>query len=250
MIEFFQTTIYDPLYNGLIFLVGIIPTHDVGLAVIALTIVVRIILFPLSKRAVESQLAMKKVAPEIEELKKKHKDNLEQSRAIFALYKERGIHPFSSIGLLLLQLPILIGLYFVFAQGGLPKIDSSILYSFVGIPSAVNMHFLGFMDMGASHNIVLSLLAAVTQYIYTRLSMGPRGAQSVGEATLSGDMAKSFDIQARYVFPVMIGVISFTIIAAAPLYWVTSNIFMIVQEYASGRRFYGVNEGNQKGPAL
>jgi membrane protein insertase Oxa1/YidC/SpoIIIJ len=72
--------------------------------------------------------------------------------------------------------------------------------------------------------------------------MGPRGTKTAGEATLSGDMAKSFDLQARYVFPVMIGVISFTIISAAPLYWVVSNTFMIIQEYASGRRF-----GTEKG---
>jgi YidC/Oxa1 family membrane protein insertase len=233
----FHTIIYAPLYNGLVFFVGVAPLHDVGLAVIALTILVRVILFPLSRRAVESQLAMKKIAPEIEELKKKHKDNVEQSKAIFALYKERGIHPFSSVGLLLLQLPVLIGLYWVFARGGLPSIDGSILYSFVHVPPTVNMHFLGFMDMAKNHNIVLAILAALTQLGYTRLSMGPRGSQSAGEATLSGDMAKSFDVQARYIFPVMIGVISFTITSAAPLYWVTSNSFMIIQEYASGRRF-------------
>jgi YidC/Oxa1 family membrane protein insertase len=241
----FHTIVYDPLYNGLVYLVGVIPTHDVGLAVIALTIIVRIILFPLSKRAVESQLAMKRIAPEIEELKKKHKDNVEQSKAIFALYKERGIHPFSSIGLLLLQLPILIGLYVVFARGGLPEIDATLLYPFVQPPLIINMHFLGFMDMAANHNVILALLAVVSQFFYTRLSMGPRGTQSVGEATLSGDMAKSFDIQARYVFPALIGVISFTITSAAPLYWVTSNLFMIAQEYAMGRRFYGAGESGK-----
>ena len=229
--------VYDPLYNGLIYLVGVIPTHDVGIAVIVLTIAVRIILFPLSRRAVESQIAMKKIAPEIEELKKKHKDSAEQSKAIFALYKERDIHPFSSIGLLLLQLPILIGLYWVFALGGLPSIDGSLLYSFVHTPDTINMEFLGALDMGAKHNIMLAILVALSQLVYSRLSMGPRGTTTVGEATLSTDMAKSFDIQARYVFPLLFGVISYTVPAAAPLYWLTGNIFMIGQEYASGRRF-------------
>lgn len=236
----FHAIVYDPLYNGLVFLVDVLPGNDVGLAVIALTIFVRIILFPLSRRVVESQLAMKKIQPEIEELKKKHpKNSPEQSQAIFALYRERGIHPFASIGLLLIQLPILIGLYLVFAHGGLPEVDTGLLYPFIDAPAALNMFFLGFVDMAADHNIVLALLAAITQFIYTRLSMGPRGEQSAGEATLSSDMAKSFDIQARYVFPLIIGGISYTIIAAAPLYWVTSNIFMILQEYATGRRFNG-----------
>src|SRR3989344_2524982 len=102
----FHAVIYDPLYNGLIFLVGVVPSHDVGLAVIALTIVVRVILLPLSRRAVETQIAMKKVAPEIEKIKEKFKDNREeQGKAIFALYKERGVHPFASFGLLLPPLP-------------------------------------------------------------------------------------------------------------------------------------------------
>src|ERR1041385_3288378 len=187
----FHTLVYNPLYNGLVFLVDIVPSHDMGIAVILLTIVVRFILYPLSKRAVESQLHMKKIAPEVEELKKKYKDNsAEQNQAIFALYKERGVHPFASVGLLLLQLPILIGLYWVFSQGGLPSINAAILYPFVSVPETVNMHFLGIIDMAAKHNIFLALTAALTQALYTRLSMGPRGSQSAGEATLSGDMAK------------------------------------------------------------
>lgn len=235
----FHAVVYDPLYNGLVFLVGIIPTHDMGLAVIALTIVVRIIIYPLSQRAIHTQMAMKKIAPEVEELKKKHKDNREeQGRAIFALYRERDVHPFASFGLLLIQFPVLIALYWVFYAGGFPEVDLTLLYSFVHVPAAVNMEFLGFIDMG-ERSIILAVLAGVTQLIYSRLSMGPRGSQTVTEATLSNDMAKSFDFQARYVLPVMIGVIGYTITAAAPLYWVTSNLFMIGQEFLAGRRFKG-----------
>src|ERR1700745_3002747 len=92
----FHAGIYNPLYNGLVFLVGIIPSHDVGLAIVVLTIVVRFILFPLSRRAVQAQLAMKEIAPDVEDLKKKFENDREQqSKAIFALYKERGIHPFA-----------------------------------------------------------------------------------------------------------------------------------------------------------
>lgn len=235
----FNVGIYDPLYNGLVFLVGILPTHDVGIAVVILTIIVRFILFPLSKRAVQAQMAMKEVAPEIEELKKKHKDNREeQSKAIFALYKERNIHPFAGLAIVLLQFPILIGLYWVFANGGLPKVDVALLYSFVPAPPQVNMEFLGLIDM-SSRSILLAVLATITQYTYTRLSMGPAATKdpSPVESSLSNDMAKSFDLQARYVLPVMIGAIAFSIASAAPLYWTTSNLFMIIQEYLSGKRF-------------
>jgi len=235
----FHATVYDPLYNGLVFLVGILPTHDVGIAVVILTIIVRFILYPLSKRAVAAQMAMKEIAPEVEELKKKFKDDREaQSKAIFKLYKDKGIHPFAGFALVLLQFPILIGLYWVFARGGLPIVDMSLLYSFVHAPASISMEFLNTLDM-RSHSIVLAVLAAITQFVYTRLSMGAAATKdpSPVESSLSGDMAKSFDLQARYVLPAMIGVISFSVAAAAPLYWTTSNLFMIAQEYFSGKRF-------------
>jgi membrane protein insertase Oxa1/YidC/SpoIIIJ len=100
------------------------------------------------------------------------------------------------------------------------------------------MEFLGFVNM-SSHSIPLAILASATQYVYTRLSMGPPSLKdpSPVESSLSGDLAKSFDLQARYILPLMIGAIAFSIVAAAPLYWTTSNLFMIVQEFLSGKRF-------------
>lgn len=233
----FNALVYNPLYNGLVFFVDIVPVHDVGFAVIALTILVRIILFPLSRQAVRTQAAMRDVAPQIEDLKKKYKDKQEeQARAIFALYRERNIRPFASFFLVLLQLPILFGLYWVFWKGGLPSLHAELLYSFVPIPGSVNMEFLGLVDMG-SRSIVLAFFAGVTQLIYARLSMGPRKKAAASDGSFSGDMARSFDLQARYVLPIMIGGIAYTVSAAVPLYWIASNSFMILQELAMGRRF-------------
>ncbi|HTR18530.1 MAG TPA: YidC/Oxa1 family membrane protein insertase [Candidatus Paceibacterota bacterium] len=233
----FSAIIYRPLYNGLVFLVGALPAHDVGVAVVVLTLFVRFVLFPLSRRAVQAQLAMKRIAPEVEKLKEKYKTKPEeQGRAIFALYKERGVHPFAGFALILIQLPILFGLYWVFARGGLPVINLSLLYPFVHAPTTVNMEFLGLIDM-KSRSIPLAILAALSQFIYTRLSMGPSEKSSPVEASLSGDMAKSFEVQARYILPAIVGVIGFSLASAAPLYWTTSNTFMILQEYLSGRRF-------------
>ncbi len=236
----FDTIVYFPIYNALVYFVDIIPGHDIGIAVILVTILVRIVLYPVAKRAIASQMAMKKVAPEIEELKKKHKEKPEeQAKAIFALYKERGIKPFSGFLMLLIQIPILLGLYWVFALGGFPEVNASYLYSFVPQPATVNMQFLGLIDM-QKMSIVLAVLATITQFVYTRLSMGPRGSatpmESV-ESSFSKDMAKSFDIQARYVLPLIVGVIGLTLPAVVPLYMMTANIFMIGQEMLSGRRF-------------
>jgi len=238
--EAFQTVIYVPIYNALVFFVDLIPNHDIGIAVVIVTIIVRVVLWPLSKRAVKAQMDMKKIAPEIEELKKKFKDKPEeQGKAIFALYRERDIHPFSGFLLLLIQLPILLGLYWVFALGGFPEVNPEYLYPFVKMPSSVNMEFLGVIDMGG-HSIVLAVVAMVAQFFYTRLSMGPRGSATpmeTVESSFSKDMAKSFDLQARYMLPVIIGVIGYTVAAAAPLYWATGNLIMIGQEYLAGRRF-------------
>ena len=234
----FFNLIYEPLYNGLIYLVDIVPAHDVGLAVIILTILVKVVLFPLSKQAIRTQAAMRSIAPEVEKIKEKFKDKQEeQARAIFALYRERGIRPFSTFFLIFLQLPILFGLYWVFWKGGLPSIDSSILYSFVPTPESVNMRFLGIVDM-SERSIFLAFLTGLTQYIYTRLSMGPRRPRAKEEApSFSSDMARSFDLQARYVLPLLFAGISYTLAAALPLYWTTSNLFMIGQELFMGRRF-------------
>ena len=233
----FHTVVYNPIYNALVYFVDIVPGHDVGLAVIIVTILVRILLYPLSRKAIQAQLDMKRIAPEIEEIKKKFKDKPEeQGRAIFALYRERNVSPFAGILLLLVQLPILLGLYFVFARGGLPSINTEILYAFVPAPQNVNMEFLGIIDM-AGKSLVLAILAGATQFIYTRLSMGPRGSAVAAEASFSAEMARTFDLQARYVLPLMVTGIAYFIAAAAPLYWLTSNLFMIGQELLSGRRF-------------
>ncbi len=234
----FFSYIYEPLYNGLVYLIDIVPGHDVGMAVILLTIVVKIILFPLSRQAIRTQAAMREIAPEIEAIKEKYKDKQEeQARAMFALYRERGIRPFSAFFLIFVQLPILFGLYWVFWKGGLPTIDTNLLYSFVPAPDIVDMKFLGGIDM-SERSVVLALLTGVTQYIYTRLSMGARKPRvREDKPSFSTDLAHSFDLQARYILPLIFAGISYTLAAALPLYWATSNVFMIVQELIMGRRF-------------
>lgn len=234
----FFNFIYEPLYNGLVFLVDIVPTHDIGIAVVILTIFVKLILLPLSRQAIRTQALMREIAPEVERLKEKFKDKPEeQARAIFALYRERNIRPFATFFLIFLQLPILFGLYWVFWKGGFPAINADTLYAFVPAPERVNMEFLGMFDM-SERSFFLAALTGLTQYLYTRLSMGKRKPRVKEEnPTFSSDMAHSFDLQARYVLPLLFAGISSTLAAALPLYWTTSNIFMIAQEFVMGRRF-------------
>lgn len=247
----FFNGIYEPLYNGLVFLVDIVPAHDIGIAVILLTIMVKIILFPLSRQAIRTQAAMREIAPEVEKVKEKYKDKQdEQARAIFALYRERKIRPFSTFFLIFLQLPILFGLYWVFWKGGFPAINMETLYAFVPPPERVNMEFLGIIDM-SERSVMLAGLTGLTQYIYTRLSMGKRKPRTSNDkGSFSSDMAHSFDLQARYVLPLLFAGISYTLAAALPLYWTTSNLFMIGQELFMGRRFADQGSKSESTPPI
>lgn len=229
IIEAFNTFIFNPLYNGLVFLIGVVPYADVGLAVIALTVVVKVILFPLAHRVAHMQVKIRKLAPELEELKEEYKDDKqEQTLKIMALYKKHNIRPFLSILVIFIQLPIILGLYWVFFRGGLPEIRMDLLYSFVSVPSMINMHFLGLVDMGG-RSIVLALLAGVTQFVHSLYAL-PKPKPRSETPSIKEDLAHSFHIQMKYVMPLIVVGISYTISAAIALYWATSNIFAIGQE--------------------
>lgn len=90
----FNTFIYEPLYNGLIFLMDIFPFMDAGLSIILFTIIIKIIIFPLSKKAVVTQLKMKKLEPALNKIKEQNKDPQKQGEAVLRFYKENGVNPF------------------------------------------------------------------------------------------------------------------------------------------------------------
>ena len=115
---FYHEVLYRPLFNALAVLTNIIPGHDIGLAIVVLTLAVRIILFPFSHRALVTQHALKALEPEIEKIKKEHQNNAaEQGKRTMELYKAHGVNPFSGCVTLLVQLPLLIALYHVFWRG-------------------------------------------------------------------------------------------------------------------------------------
>jgi YidC/Oxa1 family membrane protein insertase len=235
MVILFNKVIFDPLYNGLVFLIDTVPGGDVGFAVIFLTLLVKFILFPLSKKAIKTQIAMRAVEPELKKIKELVKDKQEQARQMMALYKERGMNPLSSIMLILVQLPIIIGLYWVFYKGGLPEINVDILYAFVPEPNTVNMKFLGFIDM-AGRSALLAFIAGVAQFIQARLSLPPPAPRQSSDG-FKEDLARSFNVQMRYVLPVVIAVVAYMISAAVALYWAVSNIFTIGQELLVRRKY-------------
>ena len=141
MIEFFKIILYIPLLNLLVVFYNIVPGHDLAIAIILLTIVIKLLLFPLSRQGIKAQKSLQKLQPKINEIKEKYKDNKEkQTQAIMNFYKENKVNPFSSCLPLLIQLPILIAVFRVFRVG---LTDAALpIYSFIFNPGSLNI--LGF----------------------------------------------------------------------------------------------------------
>ncbi|HEY4504527.1 MAG TPA: YidC/Oxa1 family membrane protein insertase [Candidatus Paceibacterota bacterium] len=224
----FYTILYEPFYNGLVLLSGFVPGGDIGLAVITLTIIVRLILTPLTHRQIHTQRKMKLVEGELAGIRKKYEtDKQEQTRQMMELYKKHGINPFSGFLLIFIQIPILLALYYVFSRG-IP-FSSDHLYNFVSLPAITNFKFLGFFDLTAK-NYILAILVGVSQYFQIRLSMPPTPVSTGGDKSFSQELAKSMSTNMRYVMPVMIAVIAAGFPSVISLYWLTSNLFAIGHE--------------------
>lgn len=230
-----HTFFFDPVYNGLVFFIDTVPGGDVGVAIILTTIVVKVLLFPLSIKAARTQRIMRELDPKLKAIKEEYKDKREeQAKAMMEVYKEAGLNPFASVLLLFIQIPIIIALYLTVSPAGsisLPAINPDILYSFVPNPETITMMFLGFMDITAK-SLPLAVLAGVTQYFHARLAIpAPEPKVENAPADFKADFARSMQMQMRYVMPIIIFVVAYTISAAIALYFTVSNIMAIFQEF-------------------
>ena len=240
---FFSSFIYNPLYNSLVFLINHAPYADVGIAIILLTCAVKLVLLPLAHTAVRSQIMMNAIKGDLDAIREKYKnDKQKQAQHTMALYKEKNINPFAMILPLLIQIPIIFGLYWVFFRGGLPNINTDLLYGFIPLPESVNMQFIGLIDMGGK-SVALALFAGITQYIQAKLAF-PKLEARAEQSSFKDDLARSMHLQMRYVLPIIVGVIAYTISAAVALYWTTSNIFAIGQEIFVRRKLLKRAENN------
>lgn len=234
MTYLYHLLVYNPLYNGLVFLMDKLPWIDAGIAVVIFTIIVKLILFPLSKKAVSTQLIMKRIEPELAALKAQYKDD-KQTYAVktMELYKQNQINPFASIILLFIQLPIIIALYRIFIFG-FKSVNAGILYHFVSVPTHISTHFLGLIDV-TGKSLILALLAGATSYLQIRYSMPlppkkPLKENMTKEEQFRHDLSRTMGLQMRYMLPVLAFFVSWTVSAAIAIYWITSNLFTIGQE--------------------
>src|SRR5690606_554091 len=151
-------------------------------------LVVKFVLFPLSKKAIQTQLKMKDLEKPMKDLREKHKDNPQElPQKTLALYREFGVNPFAGIFVISIQLPIVIALFLICARAGLPIINPDLLYSFVPAPGVIQTTFLGFIDLASNKSILIALLVFVTQFVQIRLSLPKQ------DMTLSGSSQAAQD---------------------------------------------------------
>lgn len=229
-----HTLFFDPVYNALVFFIDVLPGGDVGLAIIATVFLVKTILLPISIKAAKTQRIMKEIEPQLKELKETYKDDREaQAKAMMVIYREAGMNPFASILLILIQIPVVIALYFSVARGGgipLPDINTELLYSFVAEPMQITMNFLGMIDI-TEKSVILALAAAVTQFAVVNVTMPKLPPKDVNaEPDMKAEFMRNMQLQMRYVMPILIGIIAYTISAAIALYFLVSNITALLQE--------------------
>lgn len=217
----YNEIIYRPMLNLLVFLYNNVPGHDVGIAIILVTIAIRLILVPLFHKQLKGQKAMQDLQPKLTELREKHKDNREaQAKAMMDLYREHKINPLASCLPLLIQLPILFALYHVFNKALKGNLDG--LYSFMVNPGPLDPTFLNFIDL-SKPNIALAVLAGVFQFWQSK--------QIMNKNTSDDATAKAMSIQMTYILPLLSVFIAWTLPAGLPLYWIVTTLFAIVQQY-------------------
>lgn len=229
--------LYQPLLNLLIIFYHFLG-HNMGIAIIALTLLVRLILFPSTFKSLLAQKKLKEIQPEMEKIKKDHgHDKQKMAQAQMELYKRHGVNPFSSCLPLLFQFPIFIALYQVFLKlAQTPQLN--MLYSFVPRPEAINTHFLWLNLAKPDPFYILPILAGLAMFWQSKMTMPEQSQQSAISKKQPGaagdkmqDFQKIFSKQMLYLFPLMTVFIALKLPSALALYWVVTTLFGVIQQY-------------------
>lgn len=200
--EIFNLILYQPLFQTLVWLYKYI--GDFGLAIIVLTIIIRIILYPLNRKSLKMQKAMTALQPEIKKMQEQHKnDKVKQAETMMSLYKKHKVNPLSGFLPMLIQLPILIALFKVFVD----------LSKNSGL---IDPMFLNIIDL-SHRSVILSLLAGATQFWQSKVVV-------IGQKSAF-----------LYFMPLITVFIGFSLPAGLPLYWITITLFGIGEHYVYTR---------------
>jgi len=217
-------------------LYNILPGHDVGLVILVVTIIIRLIVYPLTSKSIKSQKSLQELQPKMAEIKEKYKtDQQKQAQAIMELYKNNKVNPFASCLPLLIQLPILIALYWVLRDALSSKDIANQLYPFIANPGTINPVSLGLFNL-QQPNFVLAILAGGAQFIQTKMLMSKRPPKAAGAGGKDENMMAMMNKQMLYFMPIMTVVIGISLPAGLTLYWFWSTILMALQQYILMRK--------------
>ncbi len=236
MMSLFNTLIYQPILNLLVWLYNVIPGSDIGLAIIALTIIAKLVLYPFTAAQIKQQKALQEIQPKIEEVRKRLKDDKEaQAKELMELYKKEKVNPASSCLPLLIQLPIFIGLFRAL-KDGLSSHSLNLLYPFVANPGTIDNMMFGFVDL-SKPNIVLAVLAAGVQFIQSKQIMkkpspaAPPPSEVAGsEGAKDESMAAIMNKQMLYIMPLVTIFIGISLPGGLTLYWLVMSVLTVIQQ--------------------
>jgi len=251
MIELWNFLLYEPLLNALIFLYGVL-FNNFGLAIIVLTVALRLVLVPLTLPSLRAAKKMKELAPELEKLKAKYKDDRQKlAKAQMELYRRHGANPAAGCLPQIVQLIILIALYRAFlgvlqADGDIVQKLNELLYSSLQLSpgTVINTNFF-YLDLAKPDVFHLPglpiplpgfvlIAAALVQFISSKMMM-PAITQSQALAkkteTKKDDLASSLQTQMVYLFPLMTIFIGYSFPSGLILYWFIFSFSTAVQQY-------------------
>ena len=223
-----NTVFFQPLYNALVWLVGNMPDGSVALAIIVLTVVVKLILAPLSFKALKSQVIQKELQPHMVHIRKEYPDKKEQSVKIMELYKKFKTNPFSGCLVILIQIPIIFALYYVFLRG--LDFNTELLYTAVHYPDVVTTTFLG-IDMNVK-SLAFALAAGLAQFIQKEDTLVSQDTKP----TFADQFGSNLQKQMLYTMPIIIVIVGMAVPAAVSLYWIVTNVFAFIQEFLAKKR--------------
>lgn len=223
----FHTFFYEPVYNLIVIVLTYVPLHDIGAAIVIVTLIVKTLLLPFNMSALRTQYMMKKIEPEMNKIKElQKKDPQEASKKMIEMYRKNKINPFSSLFAMILQIPIFIALYIVFSKGLID--DPKSIYSFVTFPDSLHTIAFGIFDV-TEKNIVIALLAGISSYFLAVRQTATMGTtktdakKGIKDESFQEHFMKSMKIQLLYVLPVIITVSAAVLPSALGLYWFVSN---------------------------
>lgn len=261
MSNFFRLVLVQPLFNLLFIIYALIPGNDFGVALILFTIAIRLLLWPLLKKQLHQQKAMRELQPEIAKIKQRaNGDKQKEAQAMMELYKEKEINPLGSLGVVFLQLPILLALFFMLrevvndhttierlAYGLTSNLEA--VKEIIANPTAFHPSFLGLVDLSKhalDNNVVywpavpFVLLAGIGQFLQSRqITSTGRGRRSLRQLLKDAQNGKEVSQEEQqavmtgsmtYFFPVLTIVIGLSFPAALSLYWAASSFVAVIQQ--------------------